>query len=204
MLDYLERRRQLRQLQDDAISAGRLPPGQSLTQKWPVLQAGGVPRVDLATWRFTLNGLVDGPRELSWEEFAALPRITSHSDIHCVTRWSKLDNTWSGPSAQTVLDLVAIDPSARFVRIQAPGYTANLPLDALLDDDVLFAMEHDGSPLTPEHGYPLRLVVPKRYFWKSVKWVTGVEFVARDEPGYWEVRGYHNEGDPFREERFSY
>jgi DMSO/TMAO reductase YedYZ molybdopterin-dependent catalytic subunit len=203
MIDYLERRRELRHLQDLAIEAGRLPPGQALTQKWPVLQAGAVPRFDLATWQFSLFGLVEQNRTLSWEEFAALPRIQSTSDIHCVTRWTKLDNDWDGPSARTVIDLAGALPEARFVAVHAPGYSANLPLEALLDDDVLFAITHNGEQLTPEHGFPMRLVVPKRYFWKSVKWVTGIEFTADDRPGYWEVRGYHNEGDPVEEERFS-
>jgi DMSO/TMAO reductase YedYZ molybdopterin-dependent catalytic subunit len=204
VIDYLERRRELRRLEDEAIAAGRLPAGQSLTRKWPVLQAGAVPHVDLATWRFSLSGLVAQERALSWDEFAALPRITSTSDIHCVTRWTKLDNEWNGPSARSVVELANPSAEAHFVVVHAPGYSANLPLDALLDDDVLFAITHDGQPLSPEHGFPTRLVVPKRYFWKSVKWVTGLEFSAEDRPGYWEVRGYHNEGDPSREERFSY
>jgi DMSO/TMAO reductase YedYZ molybdopterin-dependent catalytic subunit len=204
VIDYLERRRELRRLEDEAIAAGRLPPGQSLTRKWPVLQAAAVPQVDLATWRFSISGLVAQERTLSWDEFAALPRITSTSDIHCVTRWTKLDNVWNGPSARSVVELANPSAEARFVVVHAPGYSANLPLDALLDDDVLFAITHNGQPLSPEHGFPTRLVVPKRYFWKSVKWVTGLEFTAEDRPGYWEARGYHNEGDPSREERFSY
>jgi DMSO/TMAO reductase YedYZ molybdopterin-dependent catalytic subunit len=187
---------------EKAKSEGRLPPGQALTEKWPVLDTGIVPHIDLTTWRFRMHGLVLKPRELTWAVFAALPRITSRSDIHCVTRWTKLDNLWEGPSARTVLAEVEIAPEARSVLVHAPGYTANLPLEALYDDNVLFALKHDGEDLTLEHGYPVRLVVPQRYFWKSVKWVTGLEFVRDDEPGFWEQRGYHNEGDPFREERF--
>jgi DMSO/TMAO reductase YedYZ molybdopterin-dependent catalytic subunit len=202
VIEYLDRRRRLRQLSDEAVREGRLPPGQALTQKWPVLHAGAVPAFDPQRWRFRFSGLVREPKELTWDEFRELPSVSSHSDIHCVTRWTKLDNTWDGPSARTVLERVELDPSVRFVVVHAPGYTANLPLEALYDDDVLFALKHDGEPLAPEHGYPVRLVVPKRYFWKSVKWVTGLEFLAEDQPGFWEVRGYHNDGDPVREQRF--
>jgi DMSO/TMAO reductase YedYZ molybdopterin-dependent catalytic subunit len=147
--------------------------------------------------------LIERELSLDWTECTALPRVTLTSDIHCVTRWSKLDNLWEGPSGKTVLERAEPLTSASFVLVHAPGYTANLPVEVLKDDDVLFALKHDGEELTPEHGYPVRLVVPSRYFWKSVKWVTGLEFIAHDEPGFWEQRGYHNEGDPYREERFS-
>lgn len=202
LFDYFERRRDLREHEEKAIAEGRLPPGQSLTVKWPVLDTGVVPRFDPDTWRFRVTGLVRKPLTLTWDEFSALPRATRHSDIHCVTRWSKLDNDWEGVSAGAVLDLVDVDPAARFVMVRAPGYEANLPLKELRNEDVLFAFSHDGEPLAPAHGGPLRLVVPKRYFWKSVKWVNGLELMAEDRPGYWEERGYHNEGDPWREERF--
>jgi DMSO/TMAO reductase YedYZ molybdopterin-dependent catalytic subunit len=202
VLDSTERRQERRRLEEQAIQEGRLPPGQSLTLKWPVLHAADVPQFDLTTWRFRIWGLVERPRDLSWQDFSALPRTTSRSDIHCVTRWSKLDNVWEGPSGKLVLEVASPLPSARFALVHAPGYTANLPIEALRDGDVLFALKHGGEDLVPEHGYPVRLVVPSRYFWKSVKWVTGMEFIENDEPGFWEQRGYHNEGDPYREERF--
>lgn len=187
---------------DDSIKA-RIPPGQVLTEKWPVLHYGPVPNVDLATWTFRVWGRVARPIELTWEQFLQLPQIESTSDIHCVTRWSRLDNRWTGVAAKDVLALAEPLPDARFVLIHAEyGYTANLPLEALYDDDVLFAFAHDGQPLTPEHGFPLRLVVPKRYFWKSAKWVRGVEVLTEDRLGFWEQLGYHNDADPWREQRF--
>jgi DMSO/TMAO reductase YedYZ molybdopterin-dependent catalytic subunit len=201
--DYLERRRQLQAEEDAARGEGRIPPGQSLTRKWPVLQTDGVPQFDAATWRFRITGLVGTPIGLTWEQVIGLPRHTTFNDIHCVTRWTKLDNVWEGVRAADVLDLAQIDPAARYTLIRAPGYAANLPLAVLRSPDVLIAFAHDGEPLTPEHGAPARLVVPSRYFWKSVKWVTGIQLLAEDEPGYWERLGYHNEGDPFAEERFS-
>jgi DMSO/TMAO reductase YedYZ molybdopterin-dependent catalytic subunit len=202
MRDYFERRRRLRQLQEEAIAQRRLPPGQALTVKWPTLHAGPVPRVDLAAWRFRIFGLVEEPVELDWRQFSSLPRVTTVSDIHCVTRWTKLDNTWEGVRATDVLRLAAVKPEAQFVMVHAPGYSANLPLEALLSEDALFALKHDGEELERVHGGPVRLVVPQRYFWKSVKWVDGLELMAEDRPGYWEQRGYHNEGDPWAEERF--
>ncbi|MDA8202535.1 MAG: sulfite oxidase-like oxidoreductase [Chloroflexi bacterium] len=182
----------------------RLPPGQYLTEKWPVLHYGSVPRVDLATWDFKVWGEVGQPIDLSWEQFQALPRKTVHTDIHCVTRWTKLDTDFEGVAPRTVLDLVRPTSSARFVVAHCEqGYTTNLPLDALLDDDVLLADTYAGEPLEPEHGYPLRLMVPKRYFWKSAKWIRGLQLLDHDVPGFWERYGYHNEGDPWLEERFS-
>jgi len=201
--DRIERRRELRQLEEDALAQGRIPPGQALTVKWPVLHATGPGKVDKATWSLRLFGLVEQSVTLSWDEFLSLPQATRINDVHCVTRWSKLDNTWEGVPVADVLQRVAVHPESQFVMVHAPGYTANLPLSALLDDDVLLATRHNGQDLTREHGGPVRLVVPKRYFWKSVKWVTGLEFMAEDRPGFWEVRGYHNEGDPWAEERFS-
>ncbi len=182
----------------------RLPPGQYLTEKWPVLHYGSVPRVDLATWDFKVWGEVGQPIDLSWEQFQALPRKTVHTDIHCVTRWTKLDTDFEGVAPRTVIDLVRPTSSARFVVAHCEqGYTTNLPLDALLDDDVLLADTYAGEPLEPEHGYPLRLMVPKRYFWKSAKWIRGLQLLDHDVPGFWERYGYHNEGDPWLEERFS-
>jgi DMSO/TMAO reductase YedYZ molybdopterin-dependent catalytic subunit len=191
-----------RTLSDD--QKRRLPPGQYLTEKWPVLHYGAVPRVDLAKWRLRVWGEVDNPFELTWDEFRALPRAQLHTDIHCVTRWSRLDIDFEGVAIQHVLQLGRVRRSARFVLAHAEqGYTANLPLDVLDDDDVLLADTAEGEPLTPDHGFPLRLVVPKRYFWKSAKWLNGLQFLPADKHGFWERNGYHNEADPWREERFS-
>jgi DMSO/TMAO reductase YedYZ molybdopterin-dependent catalytic subunit len=182
----------------------RLPPGQVKTEKWPVLHHGQVPNVDLSTWDLVVDGLVGRPQRWTWKEFQALPRTRVHSDIHCVTRWSRFDNTWDGVSLREVGRIVSPAAEARFAVLHAEGgFTTNLPLAELLHDDVLLADQHDGQPLTPEHGWPLRLVVPRRYFWKSAKWIRRIELVASDEPGFWERNGYHNEADPWREERFS-
>lgn len=169
-----------------------------------MLHYGAVPSVDLATWDFRVTGLVEQPVRWTWEEFLALPRVTVHSDIHCVTRWSRFDNRWLGVSFSEVMRHVTVKPEARFAVIRAEqGFTTNLPLAELNQDDVLFALQHDGVDLTPEHGWPLRLVVPRRYFWKSAKWVRAIELVADDRPGFWEQNGYHNQADPWHEERFS-
>jgi len=182
----------------------RLPPGQVRTDKWPVLHYGAVPQVDLATWDFRVDGLVEQPVRWSYSEFLALPQVQVRSDIHCVTRWSRFDNLWQGVSFKELLRHVQVKPEARHAVFHAEqGFTSNLPLAELEQDDVLFAYRHDGRDLTPEHGWPLRLVVPRRYFWKSAKWVRGVELVAEDRPGFWEQNGYHNEADPWKEERFS-
>ena len=186
------------------VQEPRLPPGQVHTDKWPVLHYGSVPRIDIARWEFRVFGLVEQPVRWTWEEFLALPQVEVRSDIHCVTRWSRFDNLWQGVSFKEVLKRVQVKSEARFAVIHAEqGFTSNLPLSELSQDDVLFAHRHDGQPLTPDHGWPLRLVVPRRYFWKSAKWVRGVELVAEDRPGFWEQNGYHNEADPWREERFS-
>lgn len=183
--------------------SGRLPPGQALTRKFPVLHYGPIPKTDLTTWTLRAFGEVAAEKEWSWEAFTALPTVTLTTDIHCVTGWSKFDTTWEGPRFRDFLALVEVKPEARFVIAHAEhGYTANMPLDILLDDDVLLAWKYDGKPLDPEHGYPLRLIVPKRYFWKSVKWLRSLEFSTEDQPGFWEKAGYHNEGDPFEEERY--
>lgn len=181
----------------------RVPPGQFVTPGWPVLHYGAVPDVDLTTWRFRVWGLVEHPLELTWEQYTSLPRTRLVTDIHCVTRWSKLDQEWEGVSMSHVLERVRPLPEARFAIAHAEaGFTANLPLEALLDDDVLLADTADGESLTPEHGWPLRLLVPKRYFWKSAKWLTGLELTAEDAPGFWEQNGYNNNADPWREERY--
>jgi DMSO/TMAO reductase YedYZ molybdopterin-dependent catalytic subunit len=182
----------------------RLPPGQVKTDKWPVLHYGSVPSVDLATWDLTVDGLVERQLKWNWEEFQKLPRRKVHSDIHCVTRWSRYDNLWDGVAIRDVMALAGVKAEARFVIIHAEqGFTTNLPLSEMAQDDVLLADKHDGEALTPDHGWPLRLVVPRRYFWKSAKWVRRLEFTDRDAPGFWERNGYHNEADPWREERFS-
>jgi DMSO/TMAO reductase YedYZ molybdopterin-dependent catalytic subunit len=185
--------------------AARVPPGQHLTRGWPVLHAEGIPPFDPATWRFRVTGEVERPAEWTWDAFRALPAASVTSDIHCVTGWSKLDNAWEGVPFRTVAELVGPKPAASHALVEAPsGYTANLPLDVLLDDDVLFAWAHDGEPLPPEHGGPMRLVVPKRYFWKSVKWASGMRFLDRDVRGYWEERGYHNLAEPWAEQRYAW
>jgi DMSO/TMAO reductase YedYZ molybdopterin-dependent catalytic subunit len=182
----------------------RLPPGQVRTEKWPVLHHGSAPRIDLATWSFRVFGVVQEPVSWSWEQFRALPSIQVRSDIHCVTRWSRFDNLWEGVAFRELVRHVTRGPEARFAVVHAEqGYTTNLPLSELDQDDVLFAYRHDGEDLALEHGWPLRLVVPRRYFWKSAKWVRGVELVERDRPGFWEQNGYHNDADPWKEERFS-
>ena len=194
-----ERKTLERRMRDE----GRLPPGQSLTLKWPVLHYGSVPRFDPAKWDFRVWGLVENPIRLSWDEFGGLPRTESTSDFHCVTRWSRFDNRWSGVAFREVLKLARPRADARYVLVHAEqGFTANVPLADLDRDGVLFATHHDGLPLEPDHGYPLRLIVPHLYAWKSVKWVRGLEFFAKDTPGFWEQNGYHMRGDPFKEERY--
>jgi len=180
-----------------------IPPGQTVTRLFPVLHYGGVPRVDLGRWRFRIHGLVDAPREFTWEEFQALPRRTITVDIHCVTGWSKLGTNWEGVATRDVIKTVGLRPEATHVMVESlDGYTTNLSLDDFLAPTSLLAWAFDGGPLAPEHGGPLRLVVPHRYFWKSAKWVSGLRFMDHDEPGFWEERGYHMRGDPWREERY--
>ncbi|RME83232.1 MAG: sulfite oxidase-like oxidoreductase [Caldilineae bacterium] len=188
-------------------TSDRVPPGQFVTDRFPVLHYGSIPEIDLATWEFRVWGLVENPVSLDWEEFRALPETTITRDIHCVTRWSKLDTTWSGVLWRDFLSELDIRPQAEATHVMFHcygGYTTNVALDVLDDDDTMFAWSYDGKPLTPEHGWPLRALVPKKYFWKSAKWVRGVEFMAGDRPGFWEMNGYHMEGDPWREERFGW
>jgi DMSO/TMAO reductase YedYZ molybdopterin-dependent catalytic subunit len=188
---------------DDAQKA-RVPPGQYVTPKWPVLHYGSVPRTDLATWDFKVWGEIDNPFSFTWNEFKQMPRKSVHCDIHCVTRWSRLDMDFSGVPIRHILERAQLKPGAHFVLAHCEqGYTANLPLSVLDDDDVLLADEANGEPLEPEHGYPLRLVVPKRYFWKSAKWIRGLQFLSQDMLGFWERYGYNNNADPWKEERFS-
>ncbi|MBI2954585.1 MAG: sulfite oxidase-like oxidoreductase [Chloroflexi bacterium] len=182
----------------------RVPPGQVVTSKFPVLHYGAVPPFDRLAWRLRAFGEVEEMVEWSFDGFMRLPKVEMISDAHCVTRWSKLDNRWEGVAFREILARIKLRPEARFVLVHADGgYTANLPLDVLDDENVLFAHKYDGKDITPDHGWPLRLVVPKRYFWKSVKWVRGIEFIAQDRPGFWEMRGYHNDGDPWKEQRYS-
>jgi DMSO/TMAO reductase YedYZ molybdopterin-dependent catalytic subunit len=193
-----------RALEKRMLEEGRLPPGQSLTLKFPVLHYGPVPRTDLSTWTFRVFGLVGQERTWTWDEFTKLPTKTITCDIHCVTKWSKFDTMWEGVPFRHLVDLVGVKPEAKHVIAHCEyGYTTNVPLDVMLDDDVLLAYKFDGKPLEPDHGYPLRSLVPKRYFWKSAKWLRGIEFTDRDRPGFWEQAGYHNEADPFKEERYS-
>ena len=180
-----------------------VPPGQYVTEKFPVLSFGPTPNIDLKTWQFRVFGLVDEEITLNWQEFTGLKKATVDAPFHCVTQWSRLENSWEGVAFTDVMGLIKPKSEAKFVMVHCyGGYTTNVPLEVLTDDDVLFAYRHDGEPLAPEHGGPLRLVVPKRYGWKSAKWVNGLEFMAADAAGFWEVRGYHMNGDPVKEERF--
>ncbi len=188
----------------DTMRQERVPPGQRLTNDWPVLHAGDVPIPDTSRWTFSISGLVETEQVLSFAQFMELPRVKVFSDIHCVTGWSRLNNLWEGVSAATVTSVAKPKAEARFVLIHAEaGFTTNLRLEDFLQADVLFAVKHNEKPLTPPHGYPVRLVVPRLYFWKSAKWARGVEFLAHDRRGFWESRGYHNHGDPWQEERYS-
>ena len=183
----------------------RLPPGQYLTEKWPVLHAGSVPNVDLATWSLAVSGEVERALTLTWEQLLELPSREITVDIHCVTRWSRFDTTFKGVHWSELAKLVSPKPSARFVVAHAEqGFTANIPYSALLEETSLIAYEADGEPFTPDHGWPVRLVVPTRYFWKSAKWLRGIELLDHDEPGFWERYGYHNDADYWREERYSF
>jgi DMSO/TMAO reductase YedYZ molybdopterin-dependent catalytic subunit len=182
----------------------RLPPGQVLTAKWPVLTYGETPRVDLRTWTFRCFGRVEEDVAWSWEELTELPQVEVKSDVHCVTRWSRFDNVWKGVPLREVLARVNVRPEAVAVMVHAEqGYTTNIRVADLRADDVLLALQHDGAPLAAEHGGPCRLVVPHLYFWKSAKWIRGFEFLELDAPGFWEVNGYHLHADPWKEERYS-
>ena len=178
-------------LEREMAHEGRLPPGQSLTLKWPVLHYGSVPRFDAARWDFRIEGLVEEPVRLTWDEFSHLPMTQITADMHCVTRWSRFDVRWEGVAFTEVMKLAKVQPQAQYVMVHAEEeFTANVPLDDLTRPDCLFALRHNGEPLPPEHGYPVRLVVPQLYAWKSVKWVRGIEFLSHDVPGFWEQNGY--------------
>jgi DMSO/TMAO reductase YedYZ molybdopterin-dependent catalytic subunit len=192
-------------VRDAGYDPARLPPGQYLTEKWPVLHAGDVPDVDLATWDLRVWGEVEEPLRLTWAELDALPKSELTTDIHCVTRWSRFDTGFRGVHWRELATLVKPKPGARFVVAHAEqGFTANVPLAYLDDDDALLATEAEGEPLTPEHGWPLRLVIPRKYFWKSAKWLRGIELRASDQPGFWERYGYHNEADFTQEQRYAF
>lgn len=194
---FLGRRRQPDQ-------AGRLPPGQYLVNDWPVLSAGPTPRITTDKWRFTIEGLVTAPASWSWDEFLELPSKTYTVDISCVTKWTKLDMTWKGVSVDTVFAAVQLDPKAAFITAYSyGGYTTNLPIPDLINDQAFIAYEAYDKPLPPEHGGPVRLVVPHLYFWKSAKWLQGFHVEEREKLGFWETLGYHRRGDPWKEERYS-
>ena len=188
----------------EAETRERLPPGQVLTHKWPVLTYGETPRADLQTWTFRCFGLVDQELSWTWKEFLALPSVEVTSDIHCVTRWSRFDNRWEGVAVAEILRRAGVRPEAVAVMAHSEGgYTTNISLADLRGADVLLAYKHDGRDLAPEHGGPCRLVVPKLYFWKSAKWIRAFEFLDVDAPGFWEVNGYHLHADAWKEERYS-
>jgi DMSO/TMAO reductase YedYZ molybdopterin-dependent catalytic subunit len=198
---FFERNRA--ELAERGIDPDRLPPGQYHTDRFPVLHAGAVPSADTAAWDFTVGGLVENSLRLDFEEFRRLPTTTLVADIHCVTKWSKFDTEWEGVPAKAVLEMAGARPEATHVLVRAEqGFTANLPLEDFARDENLFAWRYGGEELEADHGWPLRLVVPHLYFWKSVKWVRGFDLLDHDEPGFWERNGYHMYGDPFKEQRY--
>lgn len=185
----------------DVADSSRVPPGQHLVRDFPVLSAGPTPRLPLADWSFSIVGEVDEPRRWTWDEFRKLPTETVKVDIHCVTKWTKLDTSWTGVSLDILLEQV--ESAAEFaVAYSDGGYTTNLPVEDLTDGKAWIAFEYDGQPLDPEHGGPARLLVPHLYLWKSAKWVRGITLQNEDEPGFWESNGYHLRGDPWREQRY--
>lgn len=191
----------------DTLRANRIPPGQSRTKKWPVLDASGPPRIRLEEWSVRIFGLVNAPIRWNYEEFLHLPRVRVFSDFHCVTRWSRLGNVWEGVSTSELIRLAGdATPEARFVIVHGHdrGFTTNLPLADFLAEDALVALSHDGEPISTEHGGPARLIIPRLYAWKSAKWLSGIELVAKDQAGFWEANGYHMRGDPWAEERYGW
>jgi DMSO/TMAO reductase YedYZ molybdopterin-dependent catalytic subunit len=198
--------KQNRREQEETVrSEGRLPPGQSLTQKFPVLHYGPTPRYsDLSQWDLRVFGLVEEEKSFSFEDILSMPKTQVTVDIHCVTRWSKFDTAWEGVLFRDFLNYAKPKPEAKYVIAHCEyNFTTNLPVETMIDDAVLLAYHYDGKPLEPDHGYPLRTLVPKKYFWKSAKWLRGLEFVTHDKLGFWEQAGYHNEADPWLEQRFS-
>jgi len=198
-MDFLKRRKDEERIK----SEGRLTPGQSLTQKFPVLTYGPNARFDPNTWDMRVFGEVDQEMRWSWDEFLALPTVSITCDIHCVTRWSKFDTVWEGVRFNEFVKLFGVKPTAKYVIAHCDqGYTTNLPIEAMMEDDVLLTYKYNGQFLEPDHGFPVRTLVPKRYFWKSAKFLRGLEFSPTDKPGFWENAGYHNNGDPWAEERY--
>lgn len=188
----------------DATQALRVPPGQYVTRDFPVLSAGPTPRISPSDWRFSIEGLVREPVTFTWQEFTNLPSQEFVVDIHCVTKWTKLDTRWKGVSLDTLLEHVELDPKAGFLTAYSyGGYTTNLPLPDAVNGQAFVAWEYDGKALAPEHGGPARLVVPHLYFWKSAKWVRGLRLMEKDKSGFWESLGYNNHGDPFKEQRYT-
>jgi DMSO/TMAO reductase YedYZ molybdopterin-dependent catalytic subunit len=188
----------------DMGHVSRLPPGQKLVTNWPVLDLGVQPDVKPENWRLRVTGLVEKPTVWTLDQFKALPLFADVSDIHCVTTWSRYDNHWQGVSARTILDIVKPKPEVQHVIFHAyDGYTTNVKLNVFADPNVLLAWAWENKPLAREHGGPVRVIIPDWYFWKSAKWVTRIEFAAEDRRGFWETRGYHNEADPWKEERYS-
>ncbi|MBF0323696.1 sulfite oxidase-like oxidoreductase [Magnetospirillum moscoviense] len=181
----------------------RLPPGQHLTHDWPVLDLGIHPNLSTTDWSLTVSGAVESPLTWTWDQFRAQPQTDFITDIHCVTTWSMYDSRWTGVSALHLMALVRPKPQAKFVMFRSfDGYTTNVPLEYFADSDVMLAHSWQGLPLTREHGGPVRVVIPKLYFWKSAKWLRAITFMEKDSPGYWELRGYHDVGDPWEEERY--
>jgi DMSO/TMAO reductase YedYZ molybdopterin-dependent catalytic subunit len=192
-------------VREAGFDPARLPPGQYLTEKWPVLHAGDVPHVDVATWTLTVSGEVEEQLTLSYDELRALPATEVTTDIHCVTRWSRFDAGFKGVHWRELAARCRPKETAHFAIAHAEqGYTENVPLAALDDEDALVCYEADGAPLTPEHGGPVRLLIPSRYFWKSAKWLTGIELSSTDKPGFWERYGYHNDADFWKEQRYGF
>ena len=195
-----------RKVADAGYDPARLPPGQYLTEKWPVLHAGSVPRYDdLSTWTFRVFGEVEEELELDWRRFNELPRASNTQDIHCVTRWSRFDAQFEGVHWRELASLARPKAGAQFVIAHAEaGFTSNVPISYLEDEAAVLATHADGAPLTPDHGYPLRLVIPGKYFWKSAKWLRALELSSVDKPGFWERYGYHNDADPWQEQRYGF
>ena len=187
----------------------RTPPGQTLTKKWPVLHYGAVPKIDPATWRLKVWGLCENPFELNWEEFNRLEKVDVRCDIHCVTHWSRLNNTFTGVPTRAIVEMAKPRAEAKFIMQHSksdPGddWTTNISLAEFTDEDCVLATHHDGEVISAKHGFPVHAIVPRLYFWKGAKWITGIEFRATDGPGFWEVNGYHMHGDPWKEERFGW
>ena len=197
----MKRPDQVKQAPDHGMG-DRVPPGQFLSEKFPILTYGSTPDVNLETWKFRIFGLVEQEVELDWEQFTKLTWTTVTEDFHCVTQWSSLDNTWEGVTFPDLIALAHPKPEAKFVMAHCfGGYSTNLPLEVAMDEGIL-AHKQNGEPIGEGHGWPLRLIIPSRYAWKSAKWLNGIELLAEDAPGFWEQRGYHNNGDPWKEERF--